>query len=237
MTDLEATTQPSLLSDSLTGKLTITTSADVNPPDEKKQYDNVKRRYYSSLGMNRPTPTMSSSVPLHQMRTMGTSDSPPNEERIFTLDSDTGTKRDRTKTTPVPKNDGALVEMLRKQRTSSTPIPINGPTLKPVMAVSVGTFLSKQQDSDDEDLLELNKSMERTIGDMDEDLLFDAESDERNLSSSSSSAQSITSPGPGSNSSFIPPHEMLAKNMKEGFNVGTAHSIAVEQRRRPKNIV
>lgn len=241
MTDLETSTQPSLLSESLTGKSEIPIMTEPKP-EEKKQYDNVKRRYYSSLGMNRPTPAMSSSVPIHQMRTMGFSENNltvEKEEKIFTFETENGTKRDRTKTTPMPKNE-PLMENLRKQRTSSTPIPINGPTSKPMVAASVGTYLMQsKQDSDDEDNVDyLNKSTEKTIGDLDEELLFNSENDELSLSSSSSSARSVTSPTASSSSTFVPPHEMLAKNMKEEFNVGTAHSLAVwEQRRRPKNMV
>jgi len=236
---METTSEPvSLLSQSLTQASPGIAALEQQTEQRKAQYDNVKMRYFSSLGMAKPGPTMSSSVPTNSMLSL--QNSPPSEVFAFEVNAHTQqqiSKRDRTKTAPLAYNYDNLQDKDARKRTTSVPIPIGaqGNTKSVPMAISVGTYLltKSHDDSEDEDSSsqDLNKSMDKVTGDLDEDIMFQEES-------SNEKVKNFTKESPtGTNANFVPPHEMLAKNMKEGFNVGTAHSVAVwENRRRPKGI-
>jgi len=242
--DVEAPT--SVLSQSLLSSSLVTSMANLEPK-KTAQYDALKMKYFMSLGMNRPGPQLSSSVPVHS-HSFSTSTRDQNihlpDLHQLDLNSEKPT-RNRTKTAPSPKNEPEeIFHGDFRKRTTSVPIPIGmltgggGPTSSNV-SVSLGTYLTSSFEDEDDDESEksgLNTSsnsihmrQESIDFDKDEDVDIFDDDDGLNYGVEKKSPSVKTSDSPVK---FIPPHEMMA-HAKKDFNVGTAHSVAVwEQRRR-----
>jgi len=199
--------------------------------NSNSQYDAVKMRYFSSLGMNRPPPQMSSSVPTHSYMNGSSGAHVSSTQGNHPIPA----ARQRTKTAPSPKSE-SLEEMEKEElrkRTTSVPIPIGFTANLPApgMSISVGTYLTSSFDEDDDSdstppgILVKVKSAEWT-----EDIFGNDENINFGFESSTAADKPQDSPV-----KFVPPHEMMA-NSKKDFNVGTAHSVAVWEQRRRKFI-
>jgi len=209
--------------------------------NSNSQYDAVKMRYFSSLGMNRPPPLMSSSVPTHSYL-----NGQPNQTTNHG-NHPIPAARQRTKTAPSPKSDSfedSEKEDMRK-RTTSVPIPIGfttsntQPTIS--MSTSVGTYITTNTSFDEDDemsppqLLPTKAKSEDWVNSREgeEEDIF-GEDENLNFGFDSTYEADPNKPQ-DSPVKFVPPHEMMA-NSKKDFNVGTAHSVAVWEQRRRKFI-
>jgi len=105
-----------------------------------------------------------------------------------------------------PNEPKKVISPNRKKRSTSTPIPISGqPGAIPIPGSGRHPFPNDDEEFDD-------SSNEESIEEEEEEEALDQEVEP---------------------SSFVPPHEMLARQHYSSFAVGTAHSVAVwEQKRR-----
>jgi len=206
----------SILSQSLAHPMPM----DSHEPKKTTQYDAVKMRYFLSLGMNRPTPQLSSSVPTSSSMLMSSVSSVTPVKNI---------KRDRTKTNPPTPLNIVKAKDLEDKRTTSIPIPIaHGFTVPIAISSSLGTF-DQQNNVDSDEEYDLKEDQDKMRLEEEEDI-FDRDGDQI-LYEDHSPSDNNDSPV-----KFIPPHEMMRQNSKQGFNVGTAHSVAVWEQRRRKFI-
>jgi len=243
--DLEPPT--SVLSQSLLTSSLEANMAMNNMEPKKNQYDALKMKYFLSLGMNRPAPQMSSSVPVQSFMSMASPTS--NLETALTSNNNSVKQpRHRTKTAPSPKNETSEDGIIDyRKRTTSVPIPIgmlpssngipvNSNTSIPNVSISLGTYLTAFDDEEDDSehtaLNSSTNSISKQEREEDDDVdIFD---DDENLNFGFDQ-KSLAGKQSDSPVKFIPPHEMMA-NSKKDFNVGTAHSVAVWEQRRRKFI-
>jgi len=214
---MEAQQPTSILSQSLAHPMEI--------PEPKKttQYDAVKMRYFLSLGMNRPTPQLSSSVP--------TSSSMLITQLSSVSSTKNNVKRDRTKTNPPTPLTLTKAKDLEDKRTTSIPIPITHGFATPVpIASTFGAFEKQNNVDSDEEYDLVQEDQDKIILEEEEVDIFDHNGDQL-LYEDHSPSNNNDSPV-----KFIPPHEMMRQNSRQGFNVGTAHSVAVWEQRRRKYI-
>jgi len=206
----------SILSQSLAHPMPM----DSHEPKKTTQYDAVKMRYFLSLGMNRPTPQLSSSVPTSSSMLMSSVSSVTPVKNI---------KRDRTKTNPPTQLNIVKAKDLEDKRTTSIPIPIaHGFTVPIAISSSLGTF-DQQNNVDSDEEYDLKEDQDKMRLEEEEDI-FEHDGDQI-LYEDHSPSNNNDSPV-----KFIPPHEMMRLNSKHDFNVGTAHSVAVWEQRRRKFI-
>jgi len=213
-----------------TGSSYLTQSLLSSMEDKKPtQYDSVKARYFQSLGMNRPPPVLSASVPTHSYMSSVT----PITPTAITSNQ----IRSRTKTAPSPKSDSFEEDSTMRSRTLSIPIPLSGLTASnptPNISTSLGTYLTNtsfdDEDEDDSraDLQSLNVSRNSIKNDQEDDIFGSSLSENLGFEDDRESDRVLDSP-----SKFVPPHLMMASS-KKGFNVGTAHSLAVWEKGRRK---
>jgi len=175
-------------------------------PDAKSiHYNNVKKKYFDTLGMNKPTSNQlgqsapTSAKPLSEML---------NAEQQKSNASYFG--RDRTKTVP---NYKLSPEKQQRDRSSTLPIPINTKTedlLFPItvssMAPATSMFINNQKFGSFADSPNQNNQL-ATHSDEDDSSVHSEDENEK----------------------FVPPHELLKQS--ESFNVGTARSLAYIERK------
>jgi len=175
--------------------------------DPRAHYENVKKKYFMSLGMNKPVGPPSAEKKKEPARGPRTKTQPP-PVSMFMMDEDPFRAEDGAQTT----SSGSM----RSKRSVSTPIPVSALGTTPV-AVPMSHDVSpvnqhssgsgpRSEDSDEE--------------------LYENEEDVE----SPTQVENFSTSADRKKKHFIPPHELLAK--KSDFNVGTARSVTVWENRR-----
>lgn len=202
----------SLLSTSLPNSSSVLKQAD-------KQYDNVKKKYFLSLGMNKPPAT-------GKQRT--------SSDSSFSMSSEAPITKQRTKTEPsLPLNTNEStaspngIAIPKKQPL----IPSNNPRVRsishPVPSTNAAASLPHNLG---EDIL-FEEEYENGVWTSEANEALDTSFDTEHTHTIQFSEEDEEDPS-NSNRRFIPPHELLAQT-SSSFNVGTARSVAIwEQKRR-----
>mmetsp|Transcript_5833 Transcript_5833/g.8167 ORF Transcript_5833/g.8167 Transcript_5833/m.8167 type:complete len:239 (-) Transcript_5833:132-848(-) len=202
----------SLLSTSLPNSSSVLKQQD-------KQYDNVKKKYFLSLGMNKP-PAVT------KPRT--------SSESSYSLSSEAPISKQRTKTEPSPVSTNESITapngiaIPKKQVT----IPSNNPRIRsishPVPATT--TVAASLPHNLGQDIL-FEEEYENGVWTQESNETLDTSLDAEHAHTIQFSEEDEEDPS-NSNRRFIPPHELLAQT-SSSFNVGTARSVAIwEQKRR-----
>jgi len=173
-------------------------------PDAKSiHYNNVKKKYFDTLGMNRPT---SNHV---QMGQSAPTSAKPLSEMLNTEQQKSAISyfgRDRTKTVP---NYKLSPEKQQRDRSSTLPIPINTKTEDLLFPITVSSMAPASMFINNQKLGSFPDSPNQN-----QDAIH---SDEDSVHSEDE------------NDKFVPPHELLKQS--ESFNVGTARSLAYIERK------
>lgn len=195
-------------------------NASVLNKQQDKQYDNVKKKYFLSLGMNKPPGAVV------KQRT--------SSDGSFSLISEAPISKQRTNTEPslpIMTHESTIapngIAIPKKPPT----IPSNNPRVRsvshPVPSTQVAASLPHNLG---EDIL-FEEEYENGVWTKESTETLDTSFEAEHVHTIQFSEEDEEDPS-NSNRRFIPPHELLAQT-SSSFNVGTARSVAIwEQKRR-----